>query len=199
MAITTKKPMRKIGVGAQYICFGDPYENIPYETDVIKNNTVTTIETSDASGSENVWASNMIYDVDMSGDTTSLTVENVAFDTKDLARLRGERLEDGFIVSSNMDQGEHFAYGIVYPKRNGFKKFVWYPRCALTEVTDSAQTMDDSGPNSQNPECTIQTLPFNDQGEYRVVYDTETLATGTTPMTEEEFFAAPITVVPPTP
>lgn len=196
MAIVNKKPARRVGVGAQYLCFGDPEINIPYETEIIKNETVTSIEVADGGGGENVWASNKIYDVDKSGDTTTLTVENLAFDPKDLARIKGERVDGAFTFSSNLDEGEHFAYGIVYPKKTGFVRFVWYPRCIVTEVTDSAQTMDDSGPNSQNPTLTIQTLPFNDNGEYRVIYDTEMLNAGETAMAEEDFFAQVLTEVP---
>lgn len=193
---TTKKPFRRVGVGAQYMCFGDPVDNIPYDTEIVKNETVTSIETSEGGSPENVWASNKIYDVDKSGDTPVLSVENVAFDPGDLSRAKGEKRTGAFAVSSNLDEGEHFAYGIVYPKKSGHYRYVWYPRCTMTEITDAAQTMDDGGPNTQNPSSTIQTLPFNDAGEYRVTYDTDVVAEPDTVMTEAEFFTQVLTEVP---
>ncbi|MDL2318222.1 hypothetical protein LJC74_03885 [Eubacteriales bacterium OttesenSCG-928-A19] len=193
MAGKTKKPMRRVGVGAQYTCFGDPLESIPFESDITKNETVTSIETNEGGSPENVWASNKIYDVDKSGDAPVLNMENLAFDPGDLARMKGKRREGAFLISGTLDEGEKFARGIVYPKKNGHVTYVWYPRCVLTEVSDAAQTMDDGGPNTQNPSSTIQVLPFNDENEYRVEYDTELLAEGETPLTEEEFFAAVLT------
>lgn len=196
MPPTTKKPMRRVGVGAQYMCFGDPMDNKPYDDTITKNETVTSIETNEGGSAENVWASNKIYDVDKSGETPILNVENVALDPADLARAKGRKRSGAFTSGSQHDEGDKFAYGIVYPKRNGHYRYVWYPRCTLTEVSDSAQTMDDGGPNTQNPSSTIQTLPFNDEGEYDIAYDSDLLAEGETALTEEEFFSEVRTTFP---
>lgn len=193
MSTNTKKPFRRVSVGAQYMCFGDPTDNIPFEADVIKNETVTSIETTEGGSSTNVYASGKIYDVDKAGQAPTLKVENVAFDPVDLARAKGQRRAGAFTVSGQFDEGEHFAYGIVYRKKGGHYRFVWYPRCTLTESTDSAKTMDDNGPSSDNPQSTIQTLPFDDAGEYRIAYDTDMVLEGETPLTEAEFFESVLT------
>ena len=196
MSAKTKKPFRRVGVGAQYQCFGDPLNNIPYDEEIIKNETVTSIETTEGGGTTNVYASNKVYDVDKSREAPSMSVENVAFDPEDLARAKGERRQGAFIVSNQNDEPAHFAYGIVFPKRGGHFRFVWYPRCVLTEVSDAAQTMDDSGPNTQNPQSTIQTLPFNSAGDFRIMYETDMVAAGKPVMTEEEFFKEVLTEIP---
>ena len=63
MAINNVKPMRRVGVGAQYLCFHtEPGEGgvLNFETDVSKMKTVASIETSEESSTEPVYGSNEV-------------------------------------------------------------------------------------------------------------------------------------------
>lgn len=196
MAITPIKPFRRVGVGAQYVCFFDPEQTgltTAYESGVTKCKTVQSIETNEERSTEPVYASNEEYDVDTVSTPPKLSVENVAFPPSVLARMRGNNVSGAFVVHSIFDDGEYFAHGVVYPKKGGHKKYVWYPKCKLTSNSDSAQTKDGGGSNSQNTKTEIQTFSFNNSGDYKVEYDTELLTGAATVMTEEEFFAQPIT------
>ena len=195
MPTQTMKPFRRVGVGDQYICFhGEPAQNgsLTFEEDVFKLETVASIETTEERSSERVYASNKIYDTDVSVDPPMISVENAAFPALVLARMRGNTVQGGFVKHSTFDEGASFAHGVVFPKKGGQLQFVWYPYCKMASNTDAAQTKDASGPNSQNRTVEIQAYPFNDAGDYKIEYDYELLATGATPVTEAAFFAAPL-------
>lgn len=195
MAINNVKPMRRVGVGAQYLCFHtEPGEGgvLNFETDVSKMKTVASIETSEESSTEPVYGSNEVYETDVSNEPPTLAVESLAFPPLLLARMRGSKVKDGFVTRNTYDEGEYFAYGVTYPKKSGKAKYVWYPKCKLVSMTDAAQTKDKSGPNTQNPKATIQVETFNEAGDFQIEYDTELLAGDTTAITEDAFFTAPL-------
>lgn len=193
--IKTQKPLRAVGVGAQYNCFtsNGPEAVNGYEPEVTKLNTVTSIDTTESRTVTPVYASNMIYDEDVTSQAPALAIANVAFPPRIIARMKGQRVEGGFVIGSTDDVGEYFAHGVVYPKRSGHVRFVWYPHCLLVDANSSAQTATQDSSNAQDQTINIQAYPFNEEGEYKVEYDTELLDVDTTPMTEAEFFAAVLT------
>ena len=195
MAINNVKPMRRVGVGAQYLCFHtEPGEGgvLNFETDVSKMKTVASIETSEESSTEPVYGSNEVYETDVSNEPPTLAVESLAFPPLLLARMRGNKVKDGFITRNTYDEGEYFAYGVTYPKKSGKVKYVWYPKCKLVSMTDAAQTKDKSGSNTQNPKATIQVETFNDAGDFQIEYDTELLADDATAITADKFYEKPL-------
>lgn len=195
MAINNVKPMRRVGVGAQYLCFhAEPGEGgvLNFETDVSKMKTVASIETSEESSTEPVYGSNEVYETDVSNEPPTLAVESLAFPPLPLARMRGSKVKDGFVTRNTYDEGEYFAYGVTYPKKSGKTKYVWYPKCKLVSMTDAAKTKDKSGLNTQNPKATIQVETFNDAGDFQIEYDTELLDEGTTAITEDKFYEKPL-------
>lgn len=196
MAITTKAPMRSVGVGAQYICMSTGFAaetGVPtYATDITKLNTVTKIDTTETRSMTKVHASNRVYDEDVVILPPTHAVENVAFPPATLAAMKGITPANGFEMPSTYDVAGYFAHGIVYPKKNGHFRYVWYPLCKLVDANNSAQTADDSGPQAQPRTVNIQTYTFDDEGHWEVAYDTEYLGESDTPVTEAEFFAAPL-------
>lgn len=193
MAIVDRKPARRVGVGNMYLCFHNrESDTISFEETVERLKTLTSITIDDAAEVENVFGSNEIYDADSSGAAPAITMSALALTPTQKARMKGNTVSNGYILSSTYDDGEYFAYGVVYPKRNGHFSYVWYPKCKAVSISDEAQTRDDDGINSQAPEVNIQTYPFDDTGKYKVEYDTELLETGATRVTEAAFFAAPL-------
>lgn len=198
MAIKTEKPMRRVGVGAMYICFHAEEQGddgvLKFEEDVIRLKTVAAIETTEEGSTDSVYGSNEIYDTDANPTPPTLAVEALAFPPDVLAKMRGNKISGGFVTHNTYDEARGFAYGIVYPKKNGQTRFVWHPNCKLTAITDAAQTKDSGGPNTQNPEATIQTNVFNDAGDFQIDYDTELLSKEEmqSAVKEEAFFAKPL-------
>lgn len=195
MSFLNSKPSRNVGVGSQYNCFHDTPNtdgSLKFETEVTRLKTVLGIETNEERSAEPVYASNEEYDVDVTSEPPTLAVDHTAFPPAILARMRGNKVENAFVIHSTYDNGEYFAHGVVYPLTNGHKKFVWYPKCKLVSSSDSAKTKDKNGTNNQDKKMEIQTFTFNGAGEYKIEYNTELVAQGGTPVTEEEFFATPL-------
>ncbi len=198
MPITTQKPMRRVGVGAMYICFHDENQGedgvLKFEGDVTRLKTVASIQTTEEGSTDSVYGSNEVYDTDASPTPPTLAVEALAFPPAVLAKMRGNKVTGGFVTHNTYDEGRGFAFGIAYPKKNGKMRFVWHPNCKLTSITDAAQTKDSKGPNTQNPEATIQTKVFNDAGDFQIDYDTELLSAeeAGSAVKEDAFFAKPL-------
>lgn len=186
--IKSNKPMRNVGVGNLYYCFSTKIEDLTYEDVVNKSSAVKTIGTTENSNSEKIYGSNGVYDLDTSTSGIELSISVIAFHPLHRARMKGHKVENGFIVKNVNDEGEYFALGVVYPKKSGHYTFDWYPKCKLFEATNQAQTTDGNGINSQDKELTIQAMQFNAQGDYCIEYDTEVLEEGATALTEEQFF-----------
>ena len=165
MAIVNSKPMRRVGVGAQYICFWEKEQSddqITFAANVTKLKTVASIQTTEERSESKVFGSNEVYDVDTSVTPPKMTVENLAFPPIVLATMRGNEIKNGFVVHSTYDEPGYFAYGVVFPKKSGKTNFVWYPKCKLVSASDAANTKDDSGPNTLNRSVEIQSFSFDD-------------------------------------
>ena len=79
MAIVNSKPMRRVGVGAQYICFWEKEQTdnqIAFAANVTKLKTVASIQTTEERSESKVFGSNEVYDVDTSVTPPKMTVEN---------------------------------------------------------------------------------------------------------------------------
>lgn len=194
--IVKNKPFRNVGIGNLYYAFAKDIEKLMYETTINKAPTLKSIGTTENSKSENLYASNAIYDTDSSVSDIQLSISVIAFSPLHRARMKGHKINNGFIIKNVNDEGEYFAIGVVYPKKSGHYTFEWYPKCKLTEATKDAQTKDDGGINSQDKTLTITAMSYNDAGDYSVEYDTELLEEGTLAMTEEEFFSMVRTKLP---
>lgn len=187
--IKKNKPMRNVGVGNLYYSFAKNIDDLTYEEIIHKSSAVKTIGTTEDSSSEKIYGSNAVYDTDTSTSGIELAIALIAFHPAHRARMKGHKVENGFIIKNVNDEGEYFALGVVYPKKSGHYTFDWYPKCKLSEATNQAQTKDENGINSQDKELTIQAMEFNDAGDYCIEYDTELLEEGNTALTEEEFFS----------
>lgn len=186
--IVKNKPFRNVGIGNLYYCFATDIEKLLFETTVHKSPTLKTIGTTENSSSENVYASNAVYDTDTSTAGIELSISVIAFQPQHRARMKGHKIKNGYIIKNVNDEGEYFAVGVVYPKKSGHYTFDWYPKCKLSEASNDAQTKDDGGINSQDKNLTIKAMEFNDEGDYCIEYDTELLEDGDVALTEEEFF-----------
>lgn len=187
--IVKNKPFRNVGIGNLYYCFTKDIEKLLFETTIHKAPTLKTIGTTENSNKEEVWASNAVYDTDVSVSEISLSISVIAFSPLHRARMKGHKVENGFIKKNLSDEGEYFAIGIVYPKKSGHFTYEWYPKCKLAEITKDAQSKDSGGINSQDKSLTIAVSAFNDEGDYSIEYDTELLEEGATVLTEDEFFS----------
>ncbi len=194
--ITKQTPMRSVGVGSLYQNFFSTVTPGTYEAEVFYSDVVATIKTSEERSSESVYGSNKIYEEDIVASPAMLEIEVLAYPPLNVARMRGNVVAGGFVTHNRYDEGEYFAQGVVYPKRGGHLKYVWYPKCRLVDTNKESQTKNDGGNNSQNRTLSIQTYEYNDAGDWQIEYDTELLAAGVTPMTEAQFFAAVLVAVP---
>ena len=104
MAITEKRPSTKYTVGAQYICFNeDPeWDSSEFETDVIKLPTVVDVNVADNSDSYQSYASGEVYESDTIVTYKELSVTQLAFDEKTIARMKGDTVDEGIIMSGGV-------------------------------------------------------------------------------------------------
>ena len=195
MAISTKKPPIKETVGALYYCFDTPAENSTdyagdYETDVTKSEVVKSISVTENGDSTPVYASGVTYETISDKTSIDLSVEVVAFDSADLRKMRGDTVgTNGLILSGKPSARPFFAFGKVVKLRGGNVRYVWYPKCQLTENTDDASTKEESF-SEQNDTVTIKALPFDADGNIEATYDSSVKKIEG--MTEDKFFAKPI-------
>lgn len=194
--ITTKKPMLKETVGAQYYCFnkpaeGEKFDSASYEEEVIKTETVKSIETTENAESTTVRASGKDYETVNDTSSVDIVSEVVAFDPHDLAIMRGDKIDtSGLMTSGAANARPYFAYGKVVKKVGGGIRYDWYPKCQLVENTDAVETKDENFAE-QNDTVTIRAYPFNENGDIKNYVDSEekSFPKG---LTEEQFFSAPI-------
>ena len=140
MAITEKRPSTKYTVGAQYICFNeDPeWDSSEFETDVIKLPTVVDVNVADNSDSYQSYASGEVYESDTIVTYKELSVTQLAFDEKTIARMKGDTVDEGIIMSGGVKTRPYFAYGVPIIKKDGTRDMRWYPKCKL--VVSEVQT-----------------------------------------------------------
>jgi phi13 family phage major tail protein len=195
MAISEKKPSVKLTVGAQYICFNTMDANNDwtdaFETDVIKLPTVTQVQVTDNSDSYDSYASGAIYDSDTEIQSKDIQETNLAFSDTLLAKMRGDVVDGGVIVEGKLGTVRpYFAYGFVVQKKNGELDLRWYPKCKLVENSDSTATSEESH-SDQTDDITIRAYRMSDDKGIAVRVNTG--EEGYDTVTEEAFFAAPLT------
>ncbi len=195
--ITTKKPQIKESVGAQYYAFNKPAAGIDfdltsYEENVVKTETVKKIGVTENMESTPVKASGKDYTTVAQTSSYDFAVEQVAVDPDDLAKMRGEDVDEGGLIQSGTSSiRPYFAYGKVVQKVGGGFKYEWYPKCQLIENTDDIETKEDTF-KEQNDTLTIRAYPFDESGKHIRNYIDSGASNFPTGITEEAFFAAPI-------
>ena len=194
MAITEKRPSTKYTVGAQYICFNeDPeWDSSEFETDVIKLPTVVDVTAADNSDSYQSYASGEVYESDTIVTHKELSVTQLAFDEKTIARMKGDTVDEGIIMSGGVKTRPYFAYGLPIIKKDGTMDMRWYPKCKLVDNSDATATSTDSH-SDQTDSLTIRAYGFDaTQNQEVKVLTAETANAG---ITEAAFFAAPVLTV----
>lgn len=194
MAITEKRPSTKYTVGAQYICFNeDPeWDSSEFETDVIKLPTVVDVTVADNSDSYQSYASGEVYESDTIVTYKELSVTQLAFDDKTIARMKGDTVDEGIIMSGGVKTRPYFAYGVPIIKKDGTRDMRWYPKCKLVDNSDATATSTDSH-SDQTDSLTIRAYGFDaTQNQEVKVLTAETANAG---ITEAAFFAAPVLTV----
>lgn len=193
MSITSKKPPIKETVGAQYICFATAKEEWDgtFEAEVEKTETVKSVKVTENGESTSVYASGKVYDTDETVSGVDVEVENIAFVTETLAKMRGDVVDEGgLILSGGKGIRPYFAYGKVVIMRGGKARYEWYPKCKLAENSDNANTSEEKF-SEQTDTVTIKAYPFNDAGNVKAMVDS-TMTSFPAGLTEDKFFAKPI-------
>lgn len=191
MAITEKKPSTKYTVGAQYICFNeDPeWDSSEFETDVIKLPTVVDVTVADNSDSYQSYASGAVYESDTIVTYKEISVTQLAFDEATIAKMKGDAVDSGIILSGGIKERPYFAYGVPIIKKDRTMDMRWYPKCKLVDNSDATATSTDSH-SDQTDSLTIRAYGFDETQNQEVkVLTAETANAG---ITEEKFFAAPV-------
>lgn len=193
MSITSKKPPIKETVGAQYICFATAKEEWDgtFEAEVEKTETVKSVKVTENGESTSVYASGKVYDTDETVSGVDIEVENIAFVTETLAKMRGDVVDEGgLVLSGGKGIRPYFAYGKVVIMRGGKVRYEWYPKCKLAENSDNANTSEEKF-SEQTDTVTIKAYPFNDAGNVKAMVDS-TMTSFPAGLTEDKFFAKPI-------
>ena len=192
MAITTKTPVIKQSVGAQYACFATATSPaLVYETAVEKTETVKSIKTTENSESVAVRASGKDYKTVSKVSSVEIAVEVVAFVAETLAKMRGETVDvGGLVLSGAQADRPYFAYGKVVQLDGGKVRYEWFPKCQLVSNTDDISTSESSF-SEQNDTLTIKAYAFDTAGNVKVYVQSD-MTTFPAGLTEAEFFAAPI-------
>ena len=194
MAITEKKPSTKYTVGAQYICFNtdNDWDASDYESAVTKLPTVVNISVTDNSNSYESYASGIVYESDTIVTYKEISVTQLAFDPEIIAKMKGDSVDTGIIMSGGIKTRPFFAYGVPIIKKDKTIDMRWFPKCKLVDNSDATATSTDSH-SDQTDTLTIRAYGFdNDQNQEVKVLTAETANAG---ITEDAFFAAPILTV----
>ena len=194
MAITEKKPSTKYTVGAQYICFNEDtdWDAEAFESDVLKLPTVVDINVADNSSSYESYASGAVYESDTVVTYKEISVTQLAFDEATIAKMKGDTIDTGIIMSGGVKTRPFFAYGVPIIKKDRTMDMRWYPKCKLVDNSDATATSTDSH-SDQTDSLTIRAYGFDDTQNQEVkVLTAETANAG---ITEAAFFAAPIMTI----
>jgi hypothetical protein len=195
MAITEKRPSTKYTVGAQYICFNTgetDWDAASWDTEVLKLPTVVDIDVADNSDSYQSYASGEVYESDTIVTYKELSVTQLAFDEKTIAKMKGDTVDEGIIMSGGVKTRPYFAYGVPIIKKDGTRDMRWYPKCKLVDNSDATATSTDSH-SDQTDSLTIRAYGFDaTQNQEVKVLTGETANAG---ITEAAFFAAPVLTV----
>ena len=194
MAITEKRPSTKYTVGAQYICFNTDknWDASKFDADVVKLPTVVDIDVADNSDSYESYASGAVYESDTIVTYKEISVTQLAFDAAIIAKMKGDTVDTGIIMSGGIKERPYFAYGVPIIKKDKTMDMRWYPKCKLVDNSDATETSKDSH-SDQTDSLTIRAYGFDDAQNQEVkVLTAEEANAG---ITEDKFFAAPITTV----
>ncbi|HHU79964.1 MAG TPA: phage tail protein, partial [Acholeplasmataceae bacterium] len=147
--MTNKKPMIKETVGAAYYAFNTPDENGEYSPSTyeatVKSPVIKSIGTTENAESSVVRASGTDYATSSQTSSVELAIEVVAFHPDDLAKLRGENVDESGLISSGRPAERPFiALGFPILKKGGGVKYTWYPKCQLIENTDDIATSEET-------------------------------------------------------
>ena len=194
----TKRPMIKETVGSLYLAFNTPTEDGEFDPstydETIKSDVVKTITTSDNGESTVVRASGQDYATVNSNSSIENDVEVLAFDPADLAKARGDVVdESGLILSGAPTIRPFFAFGKVVKKIGGAVEYVWYPKCQLIENSEEAKTSEESF-SEQNDTLKIAAYDFDGKGTKSVRVNSE-MSNFPKELTEEKFFTKPILTI----
>lgn len=194
MAITEKKPSTKYTVGAQYICFNTDadWDASDYESAVTKLPTVVDISVTDNSNSYESYASGIVYESDTIVTYKEISVTQLAFEEEILAKMKGDAVDTGIIMSGGIKVRPYFAYGVPIIKKDKTMDMRWFPKCKLVDNSDSTATSTDSH-SDQTDTVTIRAYGFDeDQNQEVKVLTADENNAG---ITEAAFFAVPVLTV----
>ena len=194
MAITEKKPSTKYTVGGQYIWFNESagWDAEAFESDVLKLPTVVDIDVADNSNSYESYASGAVYESDTIVTYKEISVTQLAFDEATIAKMKGDTIDGGIIMSGGIKTRPFFAYGVPIIKKDRTMDMRWYPKCKLVDNSDATATSTDSH-SDQTDSLTIRAYGFDaTQNQEVKVLTAETANAG---ITEAAFFAAPIMTI----
>lgn len=194
MSIVTKKPPIKETVGAQYICFNTMSAKgewtSTFAPEVYKTETVKSVKVTDTTDEADVRASGKKYYTNTTVIESEIEVEQIAFPEEDLAKMRGDLVDEGgLVLSGGKRERPYFAYGKVVENIDGTVRYDWYPKCKLTENSDSTKTSEDKF-KEQTDTIKIKAEPFDETGSVVArVFSGDNFPKG---LTEDKFFAKPI-------
>ena len=118
-----------------------------------------------------------------------IAVTQLVFPEEILARMRGDTVDEGVILSGGIKTRPFFAYGVPVLKKDGSRHMRWFPKCKLIENSDKTATSTESH-SDQTDSLNIRAYGFDadqnqDVGCLTSVEDNEGI-------TEDLFFAAPL-------
>ena len=194
MAITEKKPSTKYTVGAQYICFNtdDKWDASDFEAAVTKLPTVVDINITDNADAYQSYASGIVYESDTIVHFKEISVTQLAFEEEIIAKMKGDTVDTGIIMSGGFKTRPYFAYGVPIIKKDKTMDLRWFPKCQLVDNSDKTATSTDSH-SDQTDTLTIRAYGFDadDNQEVKVL----TGDSNNAGITEAAFFAAPVLTV----
>lgn len=194
MAVNEVKPSTKYTVGAQYICFNTDtdWASGSYEADVTKLPTVVDVDVADNADSYESYASGAVYESDTVVTYKDISVTQLVFPEEILAKMRGDEVDEGVILSGGVKKRPYFAYGHPVIKKDGTKNLKWFPKCKLVDNSDKTATSTASH-SDQTDTMTIRAYGFDaDQNQEVSVLTSVEENAG---ITEAAFFAAPLLTV----
>ena len=191
----TKKPMLKETVGALYLAFNTPNEDGEFDVttyeETSKSEVVKSISTTENAESTTVRASGQDYMTFSQNSSVDHSVEVIAFDPEEVARMRADKIGKYLVKSGATGERPYFAFGKVVKKTGAAVEYVWYPKCQLVENTDDISTSEESY-SEQNDTLTIRAYAFDEDGNKSVRVNSE-MSNFPEGLTEEMFFTKPLT------
>lgn len=159
---------------------------------MLKLPTVVDIDVADNSSSYESYASGAVYESDTIVTYKEISVTQLAFDEATIAKMKGDTIDGGIIMSGGIKTRPFFAYGVPIIKKDRTMDMRWYPKCKLVDNSDATATSTDSH-SDQTDSLTIRAYGFDDtQNQEIKVLTAETANAG---ITEAAFFAAPIMTI----